>query len=93
MKRYIKNVEWRRVRLIWIAYNKNRDNDECRLQRLPKDVILVILKFFQTDFSNDNYQRYVNYTELENDNDNELKQESKTSTVADNTNIVDNTDL
>ena len=36
---------WFMERLLWIAYLKNKDNDECIIKNLPKDIIKQILKF------------------------------------------------
>ena len=38
-------VEWKILRLVWIAFYKNEDNSECRIAMLPKDVIKHIIKF------------------------------------------------
>ena len=45
---YISRFEWQQERLIWIAFDKNKDNDACLFSLLPKDIILEIIKFFKT---------------------------------------------
>ena len=32
-------LEWKIVRLIWIAFYKNEKNDKCLINTLPKDII------------------------------------------------------
>ena len=38
-------VEWKIVRLFWIAYHKNIDNKQCLFDGLGKDVIKLIITF------------------------------------------------
>ena len=63
MVEHISWQDWKRERLIWIAFEKNNDNDECLFGLLPKDIILEIIKFFKTDLRLDNFTRtdYRNY--------------------------------
>ena len=43
-------LDWKIVRLIWIAFYKNDKNDKCLIKRLPKDIITnYILKFTGDD--------------------------------------------
>ena len=45
------NVDWSIERLLWIAYLKNDQQSQlCPLATLPKDIILLILKFFTKRF-------------------------------------------
>ena len=57
MLKHISRTDWKRERLIWIAFEKNDDNDECLFGLLPKDIILEIIKFFKTDLRLDNFTR------------------------------------
>ena len=44
-------LDWSIERLLWIAYIKNDKQFElCPMATLPKDIILLILKFFKKDF-------------------------------------------
>ena len=36
-------TEWNYVRLLWIGYYKNDENDECFVKKLPKDVLLYVI--------------------------------------------------
>ena len=36
-------VLWKKIRLIWIAFYKNRLNGTCFIHRLPKDIVSYIL--------------------------------------------------
>lgn len=38
-------IEWNIVRLIWIAFLKNDDNDKCMIRLLPKDIVNHVIKF------------------------------------------------
>ena len=38
-------VKWDIIRIIWIGFYKNDNNDKCLLNLLPKDVIKHIVKF------------------------------------------------
>ena len=40
---YVHYVQARIERIIWIGFYKNKDNDKCLIQTLPKDLILHIL--------------------------------------------------
>ena len=42
------NMDWSIERLLWIAYLKNNQN--CKLSLLPKDIILFVLTFFKKKF-------------------------------------------
>ena len=37
--------KWNIERLIWIAFYKNDKNNQCIIDKLPKDVVLFILTF------------------------------------------------
>ena len=39
------SIEWKVERQIWIAFEKNGDNDECLIQNLPKDIVHHILNY------------------------------------------------
>ena len=39
------DIPWICERIIWIAYKKNEDNDECLLAQMPKDIFQLILSF------------------------------------------------
>ena len=34
---------WTTERMIWIAFYKNNENDQCLINKLPKDLIIYIL--------------------------------------------------
>ena len=38
-------LEWNKIRLLWIAFYKNRNNYYCPVAKLPKDLIFHIIKF------------------------------------------------
>ena len=38
------HVEWNQLRLFWIGFYKNTDNDKCFIAKLPKDIVDKILK-------------------------------------------------
>ena len=39
-------LQWKIARLIWIAFEKNENNDKCYMAKLPKDIITnYIFKF------------------------------------------------
>ena len=57
MLKHISRVDWKQERLIWIAFLKNNDNDECLFPLLPKDIVLEIIKFFKTNLRLDNFSR------------------------------------
>lgn len=40
---FVYNSAWQTARLLWIAFLKNNDNDECLFNLLPKDVVKYIL--------------------------------------------------
>ena len=40
--------EWKYQRLIWIAFYKNDDNDDCFLKKFTKDTILFIASLFKS---------------------------------------------
>ena len=42
-----RNADWNMERQIWIAFYQNNQTHHCFLSQLPKDVILLILKFFR----------------------------------------------
>ena len=47
---YVINLKWKTLwsveRIVWIGYYKNQDNDSCFVDKLPKDVIkLIIVQF------------------------------------------------
>ena len=44
-------IVWQHERLIWIAYYKNDENDQCLLKTVPKDVLVVIVLFLRNQFS------------------------------------------
>ena len=45
------NIDWSIERLLWIAHLKNdKQSQLCPLATVPKDIILLILKFFKKDF-------------------------------------------
>ena len=58
-------------RLLWIAFNKNSDNDKCLFPLLPKDIILEIIKFFKTDLRLDNFSR-TDYQQLNKEDENDI---------------------
>ena len=48
---------WDIIRLLWIGYLKNDDNNKCYFKNLSKDVILLIINLLQLSL--------VNYTDCE----------------------------
>ena len=42
---YIYYIEWDVERIIWIAFYKNNENNQCFVHQLPKDLIKHVLKF------------------------------------------------
>ena len=42
--------DWEIVRLLWIGYLKNDENELCQIGRLSKDVILLIINFLHLSF-------------------------------------------
>ena len=43
-------LEWRIERLVWIGYWKNDENEQCLLNHLSKDVIMLMLAFVGTKY-------------------------------------------
>lgn len=37
-------IRWDVIRLIWIGFAKNQNNNKCHFGNVPKDIILLILK-------------------------------------------------
>ena len=37
--------KWKQERQLWIVFNKNKNNDQCLIKKLPKDVILYMISF------------------------------------------------
>ena len=37
-------IDWKIIRLIWIAFYKNESNKDCFLGKLPKDLIKYIIE-------------------------------------------------
>lgn len=37
--------EWKVLRLIWIGFYKNDDNQECKVNTIPKDIVNYIFKY------------------------------------------------
>ena len=50
---YMPTLKWEIARLLWIGYLKNNDNPKCLLPKLPKDIIIHILSFQQSQLSNE----------------------------------------
>ena len=44
-------IEWKYERLIWIAYFKNDENEQCLLKYVPKVLLLIIIRYLKTEFS------------------------------------------
>ena len=44
-------IEWQHERLLWIGYYKNKDNDKCCINYLPKDILLMIMEYLKSPFS------------------------------------------
>ena len=42
---YMHYMEGKIERIIWIGFYKNKDNDKCLIQTLPKDLVVHILHF------------------------------------------------
>ena len=38
-------IEWKIVRLIWIGFYNNENNDKCLIKTLPKDIIKLVVSF------------------------------------------------
>ena len=38
-------VEWQQLRVFWIGYYKNIQNNKCLITKLPKDIVETILQF------------------------------------------------
>ena len=36
---------WSVIRLIWIGFYKNQDNDKCLIDTLPKDIVNCVITF------------------------------------------------
>ena len=51
----IKSEDWQRIRLIWIAYNKNNNNNKCYFAQLPKDIIYYIIYLLQKSFNDNSF--------------------------------------
>ena len=53
---YVACIEWKIVRLLWIAFLKNSKNNASLIAKLPKDVFNYIIQFLANIFihSNDN---------------------------------------
>ena len=41
------NLSWRIERILWIAYYKNDQNDQCLIDYLPKDILITIIAFLR----------------------------------------------
>lgn len=46
-KIYFDYLTWDVARLLWIAFNKNGDNEKCLFDLLPKDLLKLILTFLR----------------------------------------------
>ena len=42
-----KSIEWTIERLIWIAFEKNDNNQTCYMAKLPKDIVFILLSFLR----------------------------------------------
>ena len=42
---YSSFLQWNIARIVWIGFYKNRENGNCFLDLLPKDVVKYIIKF------------------------------------------------
>lgn len=38
-------MDWDTTRILWIGWHQNRDNNQCLIKILPKDVLKYILSF------------------------------------------------
>lgn len=45
----VSSLKWDTVRIIWIGFYKNDNNDSCFVDRLPKDIVLNIFHFLILD--------------------------------------------
>lgn len=41
-------LEWKIERLVWLAFEKNDNNDNCGLSTVPKDVLKHILSYLKS---------------------------------------------
>ena len=92
-------LDWKIHRLLWIAYEKNCDNEKCLIATLSKDVILFILEFFfiykpcfiTMKFDGDKTLNHVTqkYFEYLQDNENHLYDELLSLKSCENKNIND----
>ena len=46
-KLYDHPIEWDNERILWIGFYKNKQNCQCFIDTLPKDVLLYVLSYFQ----------------------------------------------
>ena len=42
---YSRKIKWNKERQLWIALQKNSNNNKCYLSRIPNDVLVYIIKF------------------------------------------------
>ena len=40
-------LKWKYERIMWIGFHKNKENDECLIHQLPKDIVKKIIKMFE----------------------------------------------
>ena len=52
-------IDWSVIRLVWIGFCKNVDNDQCLLDKLPKDVIIHVLRFLGTDVGSHDTKTHI----------------------------------
>ena len=63
-------IEWKIVRQIWIGFYNNQNNEKCKIQLLPKDIVGHIITFLGTPMNG-------LYVEAANLDDQEKEQEKQ----------------
>ena len=51
-------VSWKQIRLIWIGYHKNNNNNDCFISLLPKDIVKKIIDIAGLHVDTSNLIRY-----------------------------------
>lgn len=43
----IQGIRWDKERIVWIGYHKNKNNNDCLLIQIPKDIVFEILTYIR----------------------------------------------
>ena len=48
-KAIVHSIRWSDERIIWIGFYNNKNNNKCLIQLLPKDIVLLVLRFLKVE--------------------------------------------